>query len=154
MKINSMLRCPACKSDLSESDYKFICANVQCGHANSENYFSCIDGAPVLVSEILCDTVCSSSDVSSYIPRSGDCGALKLLKKHIVGASKTTKSNIANFIGRLEISNRKPLVLIIGSGEIGSGSDQLYSSRKIHNWTNENNLKDRGQLNIMGSYKL
>ena len=88
MKIDMMLRCPACKSDLSKSGNNFICANRYCGHASSENYFSCIDGVPVLVSEILCDTVCSSSDVSSYIPRSGDCGALKLLKKHIVGASK------------------------------------------------------------------
>jgi len=128
MKIDTMLRCPACKSDLSKSGNNFICANGHCGHASSENYFSCIDGVPVLVSEILCDTVCSSSDVASLIPRSGDGGALKLLKKHLVGESKTTKSNIANFIGRLKRTNKKPLVLIIGSGEIGSGSDKLYSS--------------------------
>ena len=29
-----------------------------------------------------------------------------------------------------------------------------FSPRKIHNWINENILKDRVQLNIMGSYKL
>ena len=99
-----------------------MCANVQCGHANSENYFSCIDGAPVFVSEILCDTVCALSDVSFYMPRSGDCGALKILKKHIVLESKTNKS-FANFIGRLEIFKRNALVPIIGSGEIASGSN-------------------------------
>ena len=128
MKIDTMLMCPACKSDLSKSGNNFICANRHCAHASSENYFSCIDGVPLLVSEILCDTVCSSLDASSLIPRSGDGGALKLLKKHLVGESKTTKSNIANFIGRLKRTNKNPLVLIIGSGEIGSGSDKLYSS--------------------------
>ena len=128
MTTDSLLACPVCKSDLIKHFDSFICSNRICTHANTDAVFNCIDRIPVLISETGCDTVFSSSHIDSLVVRSGDGGKLKALKKHIVGESKTTKSNISNFLGLLGSTNRRPTILIIGSGEIGSGTDELFTA--------------------------
>lgn len=129
MKIDDNLICPGCKSDLYKDPNSFLCSNKNCDHAIVTNCFGCIGATPVLVSEMLCDTVCSVNNISSLVKRHGDGGKLKKLKKHILGESETTKLNISKFVRVLEGVNEKPIVLIIGSGEIGSGTDELYSSK-------------------------
>ncbi len=128
MTTDSLLGCPVCKSDLIKHFDSFICSNKICAHANTDAAFNRIDKIPVLISETGCDTVFSSSHVDSLVVRSGDGGKLKALKKHIVGESKTTKSNISNFLRLLASANKRPIVLIIGAGEIGSGTDELFSA--------------------------
>lgn len=128
MKIDDGLICPGCKSDLFKGLNSFLCSNENCDHAIVKNCFGCIGETPVLVSDILCDTVCSVNNISSFVERYSDGSKLKKLKKHIEWESETTKLNISKFVQFLEGINEKPIVLIIGSGEIGSGTDKLYSS--------------------------
>lgn len=128
MNIDNLLVCPACKSDLRKQSDNFLCTNKICSHSNTEKSFICINKVPILISEIECDTVFSSSHLESLVARSGDGGIFKALKKHIVGQSKITEKNISNFIKHLNDANQNPMVLIIGAGEIGSGTDELYSS--------------------------
>lgn len=128
MKIDNLLACPACKSDLIKHSDNFMCVNKMCPHSNADKFFSCVDKIPILISETECDTIFSSSHLESLVVRTGDGGIFKLFKKHIVGKSKVTEVNISNFIKHLNEANKKPSVLIIGAGEIGSGTDELYSS--------------------------
>ena len=87
-----------------------------------------MDGIPVLISELACDTVYSPSQTAPLVVRSVNGGVSRWLKKHIVGESSVTKKNILHFIRMLLKGVEKPCVLIIGSGEIGSGTTELYSS--------------------------
>ena len=128
MKIVDSLVCPACKNDLVRHHDKFGCSNERCIHSKHEYFYVCMDGIPVLISELACDTVFSSSQTKPMVVRSGDGGILRWLKRHIVGESSVTKKNIAQFIRALPKGAKKPRVLIIGSGEIGSGTSGLYSS--------------------------
>ena len=128
MKIVDSLVCPACKSDLVRHLDKFGCSSERCIHSKRDHFFACMDGIPVLISELASDTVFSSSQLDPMVLRSGDGGVLRLLKRHIVGESSVTKKNIAHFIRVLLKGAKKPRVLIIGSGEIGSGTAELYSS--------------------------
>ena len=128
MKIVDSLVCPACKNDLVRHLDKFGCSSERCIHSKHDYFFACMDGIPVLISELASDTVFSSSQLDPMVLRSGDGGVLRLLKRHIVGESSVTKKNIAHFIRVLLKGAKKPRVLIIGSAEIGSGTDELYSS--------------------------
>ncbi len=128
MKIIESLVCPACTSDLVRHLDNFGCSSERCIHSNRDHFFACIDGIPVLISEIACDTVFASSQLDPMVARSGDGGSLRWLKRHIVGESRVTKKNIAHLISVLLKGTEQPRVLIIGSGEIGSGTAGLYSS--------------------------
>ncbi|MDA9242736.1 class I SAM-dependent methyltransferase [Amylibacter sp.] len=128
MKIVDKLICPACKSDLVRYLDKFGCSSEKCIHSKRDYFFVCVDGIPVLISELACDTVFSSSQTAPLVVRSGDGGVFRWLKKHIFGESSVTKKNILHFIRMLLKGVEKPCVLIIGSGEIGSGTTELYSS--------------------------
>jgi SAM-dependent methyltransferase len=128
MKIDDQLSCPACKSNLISHLDSFVCANKTCFHGDIDKAFSCINKIPILISETECDTVFSFSHLNSLVERSGDGGLFKSLKQHIVGKSKTTVLNISNFLRHLKKTNKNPLILIIGAGELGSGTDEIYSS--------------------------
>ena len=123
-----ILICPGCGDEVSFKDDACMCQNLKCAHSKTENYFHMIQNAPILISDIYCDTLCSGGSSVSLVKRTGDGGNLRWLKKHIVGQSKTTVRNIAKFIELLQINCREPSILIIGAGEIGSGTDALYET--------------------------
>ena len=126
MKVHDILACPFCKSQLSAYNLGLICTNSSCEHSRPDNHFRSVDGTPILVSEISCDTVFSSANTGSLVVGSGDGGKLKYLKRHLLGESKTTKRNFAEFIQLVKKNSDKPRVLVIGGAEIGSGSQSLY----------------------------
>ena len=128
MNMIDILACPACTNDLVAKLDRFGCSNGECVHFNPEHFFVCVEGTPVLISESECDTVFASSRLEPMVLRSGDGGALRWLKRHIVGESQVTKKNIAHLISVLLKRKERPRVLIIGSGEVGSGTAELYSS--------------------------
>ena len=127
MKILDNLVCPACKNELVRHHDKFGCSNECCIHSQHDYFFVCMDNIPILISEHECDTVFSSSQTKPMVVRSGNRGVFRWLKRHIVGESSVTKKNIAHFIRVLLKGGKKPRVLVIGSGEIGSGTAELYS---------------------------
>ena len=82
-----------------------------------------------LVSEKRCDTVCIEGSNQTYIER--PLSGFSRLKKLIVGESKTTKANCRLFIEELISKNKRPKVLMIGSGEKGSGTEELWNNKEI-----------------------
>ena len=78
-------------------------------------------GIPVLISELLCDTVCVAGETQTYVSRPNRDRSL--LKRLIVGESRTTRINCERFVASLLAQSENPRVLVIGSGEKGSGAE-------------------------------
>jgi SAM-dependent methyltransferase len=127
-KINYVCPCNI-KSGLIESEYGLICEQTDCLHSSKDECFSIIDGKPVLISEQKCDTVCSSNNVNSYVGRRHHKATL--LKKILLGESAKTKANCNIFLEEVLKLTRAPKVLVIGSGERGSGTERLWEQSNI-----------------------
>ncbi len=130
MKVTLPLTCPCkIKSSIQKTETGYICCENDCEHSFEENEFSVINEIPVLVSETRCDTVCVFGGNQTYISR--PLKKYSGLKKLIVGESKTTKANCKLFVNELLSSNVNRKVLVIGSGEQGSGTGDLWKNSKI-----------------------
>ncbi|MDA0848898.1 MAG: methyltransferase domain-containing protein [Verrucomicrobia bacterium] len=130
MKTNLPLTCPCkLKSNLLRVEGGFACQNEECEHFRPDDIFPIVNEIPVLVSEKRCDTVCDEGSDQTYIER--PLSGFSRLKKMIVGESKTTKANCSLFIEELFLKNIKPKVLVIGSGEKGSGTEELWNNNEI-----------------------
>jgi len=119
------------RAPLIQHNMKFQCSNKDCIHAKEENWFTSINGTPVLLSEEICDTVCSKQQTATYVARAEQSGIRSLLKAIFVDTSKVTIENCSKFVDMLAITSEKSRVLIIGSGEKGSGTDTLFSTKGI-----------------------
>jgi SAM-dependent methyltransferase len=126
---NLPLICPGCSDQLRKQETSFLCVHKSCPHSNEENSFKLINDTPVIISEILCDTVCQVDNINSYVTRSSE--KLTWLKKLVSGQSKTTIKNCERFVSRLKGSTDKPKVLVIGSGEKGSATNHLWDDPDI-----------------------
>lgn len=124
------LICPVteCKYPLVRSKNGYACTNLDCVHSNEHGIFSIIENKPIIISETKCDTVCIVNNVESYIKRPPPQS--QWIKK-IVGQNPTTIKNCSTFVDAVEKLSLNPKVLVIGSGEKGSGTDKLWSSNKI-----------------------
>jgi SAM-dependent methyltransferase len=127
---NLDLRCPCeAKAKLRGVDNGLVCDRPDCPHSNERNCFKIVAGVPVLISELKCDTVCNANSIESYIRRPPR--RLSLVKKVIAGESSTTKKNCDRFLEEIKAFATSPKVLVIGSGERGSGTEHLWSDRSI-----------------------
>ena len=106
----------------------FICENSGCYHSNEENGFHIQRGIPILVST-KSDTLCDPTNINSYVGRSGNI--ISKLKKIFLGESKITKKNCNAFLSETKQLNNKPKILVIGSGERGSGTNKLWEDNEI-----------------------
>jgi SAM-dependent methyltransferase len=97
----------------------------------TENGFLVLDSCPVLISEILCDTVCDPKSINSFVVRSSPDTPLKKIKSWVRGISKVTIKNCNIFVDNLKKNNRTPRVCVIGGGTLGLGSDALYEDKSI-----------------------
>lgn len=78
-----------------------------------------------------CDTLCDPNAVRSLVARQRD-GLMRRLVAAVRGTSTTTRENCERFVELLK--RRHPAsseVLIIGSGTLGDGTEQLLRSRTI-----------------------
>ena len=126
----SSICCPCDKkSPLVFSKNCARCVRKSCLHNLAKNGFPIKDSRPVLISSEVCDTVFSSSKVYSLVKRKGHYSSL--ISKLIWGESQTTKSNCEEFIHEIFINNKYPNVLVIGSGEEGSGTEKLWNNDQI-----------------------
>ena len=121
--------CPGCSSSISIEESFYLCTNQECAHSKIDNCFNVINDVPVLISDILCDTVCDPKETRSYVKRSS--GKVNFLKKIFIGESKITKKNCESFIRKLKENTKKPKILVIGSGESGSGTDLLWQDKDL-----------------------
>ncbi|MDA8787051.1 class I SAM-dependent methyltransferase [Porticoccaceae bacterium] len=107
----------------------YLCTSPDCIHSTPDGEFKINNGIPVLISEDLCDTVCDSGGDQKYVER--PFRRYGGLKKLIIGESNVTKENCKKFISELMSENIGPKVLIIGSGEQGSGTSELWNNSNI-----------------------
>lgn len=124
------LKCPCQqRSDLEQTGDGYVCTKTGCHHADPQEAFAFVAGVPVLISEALCDTVCTAGSTASYLPR--DPSAFSKVKRALLGPSKVTQENCETFVARLLSMNEKPKVLVIGAGEKGSATEALWENDKI-----------------------
>jgi len=125
---NLPLICPLCFSKIYKKEYILLCKNVDCFHSLKENGFKYCDDVPVLVSPKL-DSVCNPDEINSYIGRRSN--TVSKIKKLLTGESNVTKKNCEKFIFETKKIAKRPRVLIIGSGEEGNGTTNLWGSKDL-----------------------
>jgi len=122
--------CPCVeKAELQEVGDEYVCQRSGCPHSAGSGPFRKIAGIPVLISSEKCDTVCDPDSVRSYVSR--PLGRFTFLRKVVVGESRVTREKCAEFIERLKKLSDRPRVLVIGSGERGSGTESLWGDEQI-----------------------
>ena len=124
------LTCPCKKKcPLVKVGEAYLCSEDGCVHSEAEMQFPIKNETPVLISEKNTDTVCSMNVNATYIKR--PLVKFKKIKKILIGESQITKRNCNRFIEELFNVAKRPKILIIGSGEKGSGTEKLWSRADI-----------------------
>lgn len=129
------LICPCFRrNQIVKLDNGYACSHADCVCSEKKGGFHNSGKCPVLINFQDCDTLCDQSvyrmPERRYIPRLENCWA-RAVKKVIYGVSPITLRLCKLFIKNITRNNSVPKVLIIGSGSIGQGSEQLYASADI-----------------------
>jgi SAM-dependent methyltransferase len=106
-----------------------LCSRAECVHSKVERAFPLVNGTPVIISEELCDTVCTVGNVHSYITRPSR--RLDKLKALLRGKSEVTEENVSRFLGEVKSLTSTPKILVIGAGTPGRGTEELWSDTGI-----------------------
>ncbi|HEU4885889.1 MAG TPA: class I SAM-dependent methyltransferase [Longimicrobium sp.] len=131
-RVRPLLACPACGAGLAGDAAALRCTGPACRLA-AEGAFGTVRGQPVLVDWD--ESILSRDDVT----RSGAAPVVPFrqnvlktwLKDHALrsGAVELARRNARAFTARLEgIPGRSPLLLVVGGGTQGIGTDALYQS--------------------------
>lgn len=124
MNLKNTICCPCTKkSKLNHKTDKLLCSDTDCIHAQREYAFPVADGKPILISEVNCDTVCEKAGVKTYVNRTS--GRLSKLKATLGGRSSVTLGNCKTFVEKVTPESEEAVVLIVGAGTPGSGTDLL-----------------------------
>ena len=127
-KLN-ILKCHCENSDgLFINENKICCKKKSCFHYDLKNAYHVFNDVPILISNHYCDTAFESGNVQSQVNRSRSSKFIEKVKKIFIKKQHYTINNADLFLKEL---NPQASVLVIGGGEIGMGSDVLYSSDKI-----------------------
>jgi SAM-dependent methyltransferase len=125
------LRCPRCSSKLRDVWSQPSCSSRACEY--SSNGFPVIDAQPVLI-----DFAASVFDRGTYagngsvLPRDVKRRSIgSRLHRFTFGGNPTAASNSMKFIELLKQESRRPVVLVVGGGTVGSGADELYRDDSI-----------------------
>lgn len=134
--IKDLICCPCdnCKSTLIEKNDFFQCSNLECVH--NKIFFSKYKNLPLLISFNNSNTICrkedyldtKNKDISFSQINRNELSIKTLLRRLIFGTSETTKKNIEDFMNEVSMISDKPKVLVIGSGEKGKGTNNLWNS--------------------------
>ena len=119
------------RADLTFKDNKLICINEDCIHSDARNAFRVINNVPVLISDEVTDTMFSSKNIESYVVRKKDSLFVKIIRSMSNGSALQTKKNCRDLIDLLNENSSKSEILVIGSGEIGNGTDAMFDSDRV-----------------------
>ena len=122
--------CPLCKSKLLKTENVMVCSNKECNHSKDSYSFKISDDVPILISPDFTDTLFESDQVNSYLPRKSN-HLIFIRNKIISSPSKVSEENCKNFIKEIFSLNENPKILVIGSGEKGSGTDELWQKNNL-----------------------
>ena len=123
-----LICCPYCKSDLSREQSGLKCNNDKCSHNNKSQYFRMINGKPILISYANCDTLLKPNKIESSVDRTKNNIIKNQLNDLLNGRPKIINRNCEKFIELLLNRQNNPRCLIIGSAEMGRGTESLFSS--------------------------
>ena len=124
------LKCPCNKkSDLKLEGNRLLCSVASCHHNKYKNGFAVENGTPYLISTHYCDTVCSALPNTKYVERSSKYW--QMIKKSFVKVNKISTKNARVFLDRLLLKSKNPKILIIGSAEIGTGTNLFLNNPGI-----------------------
>jgi SAM-dependent methyltransferase len=109
-----------------------FCSNAECEYA--EVGFPVSGGQPVLI-----DFAASIFDREAYGGNNGSVLQRDVTRRSVgsrlhqfgFGKNPIAASNCAKFIDLLKLEAKRPTVLVIGGGTIGSGAEELYSDSSI-----------------------
>lgn len=124
----NLLRCPISHQPLLETEPNLL------SNAEKNITYPIVNGQPVLIdfdNSVLDRTFVIKSSGSSLINRSR-YGKLSKFKALLAHPSKITRNNFSIFSKELQVKpETHPLVLVIGGGAIGNGSQEFYSNPNI-----------------------
>lgn len=126
---SSILRCPICRSELvARSARDWLCTNPDCEKSNS-TYGSCRT-QPLLIdfsSSIFSEEDYADSDGSVLERDPGNTNWRVKIGAFILSPNNPVAKRIAHdLVGRLKRSEEKPLLLVIGGGVRGAGTEPIY----------------------------
>jgi SAM-dependent methyltransferase len=129
----SLLACPRCHAQLVEQDDRLACSSARCTLAAEG--FAKLGGKPALI-----DFDRSIVDRRSFFA-SGDGNHIKRnaisrprayrLVKRLAGANRDAARNAEAFLALLKVRRHRPMVVIVGGGTRGLGSDRLWTDPQI-----------------------
>ncbi len=128
-KKSFLLICPACRKKLINNDEEYACTNESCLHAKDQHPYKTYKEIPILISDKLCDTVCDPSNIETKVKRTDS--KLDKFKHFLSGTNSKTKNNCHLFVQKINKKSKNPKVLVIGSGEQGSGTSSIWSQNSI-----------------------
>jgi hypothetical protein len=132
-----LLICPRCKSPLGHWEetpaYELACTNEQC--ESSRDPFVSVRGQPVLIdfdNSILEREGFTNRDGASQIARDPMRKTVRSrIRKLVIGVNPVAVAFAVRIIEDLTLECESPIVLVIGGGEIGSGTESLYNDRRL-----------------------
>jgi SAM-dependent methyltransferase len=130
--VTDILRCPRCKARVESSEAgTLFCTNAECAFAQSG--FPLIGNTPVLVD--FERSVLSRQKVLESGARPEKPLRERKISRRIVStflrSEGPTLSNVQQFLAEVKKRNSEPVVLVIGGGVRGVGTDPLYEDKDI-----------------------
>lgn len=129
LKNINILKCHCENSgSLIINENKICCKSKACFHYDIKNAYKTHNDVPILISNYYCDSAFDSNDIESQVKRSKPNKFVKIVKNVLLNKQNYTINNASLFLKELE---PKASILIIGGGEKGVGTDEIYNSNKI-----------------------
>jgi SAM-dependent methyltransferase len=128
-----LLVCPRCHAQLMQNGERLTCSSAHCGLASEA--FATHGGTPVLI-----DFEQSIVDRRKFLADGGgddmERHALSSPRayrwvKRLTGANRCAARNAELFIALLKLRRARPIVVIVGGGTRGIGSDRLWTDPQI-----------------------
>jgi SAM-dependent methyltransferase len=137
-ELRSILRCPRCRSrvvtgkqiNLEESQkQKLYCTSFGCVYASRG--FPIVGEQPILIdfeASIIDEAKLLADNARSIIARDHTGMRLRTqIRRFMFGKNRIAEIYCTRFIEAVKAQSRRPRVLVIGGGQIGSGATILYS---------------------------
>jgi SAM-dependent methyltransferase len=130
--LEAHLCCPRCRSPLDFTGNRIMCSEPACIY--SRDGFPRAAGQPVLIDfeRSIFDRNTYRDDRGSVMRRDDTGKGLAVrFRRLLTGTNPVTPSKSREMIERLSAEQHAPMVLVIGGGAIGVGTDALYADPKI-----------------------
>lgn len=126
-RIEELLRCPRTGAPLLRLP------DGSLGTFDGQHVYPAVHGVPILIDgerSVLGDTA-FSNDARSPIERGSPRARRGFLKRMLSPEKASTRDNIAAFVDLVKARKARPLVLVIGGGTPGQGTERLFEDEQI-----------------------